>query len=304
VSLITPGATSCRNTEEALSLWSALSGAAFPPTPDQGTQRVWDKPLLAPHHKLLLENAVDQKSTARLLGASTKESGKWLQVLPCPSLGTLLDRESLRIAVALRLGAPMCRPHKCRCGVEVDSLGHHGLSCRFSAGRLPRHSALNDTICRALLSAGVPSLREPVGVSRDDGKRPDGLTMIPWHSGKCLAWDATCVDPLAPTHLPYSSTTAAAAANKAEAKKVNKYRALRDNFLFVPLGFETIGAFGDSSLAFTAELGRRIRLNTGETRATEFLRQKISVDIQRGNAASILSSIPSARALEEVFYLF
>ena len=50
------------------------------------------------------------------------KSGAWLNAIPCASLGTLLDNESLRIGVAVRLGLCVCSPHKCRCGVLVDEL--------------------------------------------------------------------------------------------------------------------------------------------------------------------------------------
>ncbi|KAJ0172890.1 hypothetical protein K1T71_011066 [Dendrolimus kikuchii] len=52
-------------------------------------------------------------------------------------------------AICLRLGANCCEPHSCRCGRAVDRLGHHGVSCGRSAGRIPRHAGLNDIIlCR------------------------------------------------------------------------------------------------------------------------------------------------------------
>ena len=35
----------------------------------------------------------------------------------------------------------------------------------------------NDLIKRALGTAQVPAIREPQGLSRQDGKRPDGLTL-------------------------------------------------------------------------------------------------------------------------------
>ncbi len=50
---------------------------------------------------------------------------------------------------------------------------------------VPRHLKLNNTIHRALTSARQ-SL-EPVGFSRDDGERPDGVTLSPWSKGKRLA---------------------------------------------------------------------------------------------------------------------
>ena len=40
-------------------------------------------------------------------------------------------------------------------------------------------SLLNDTIWRALNKAGVQSTKEPAGLLRSDGKRPDGVMLIP-----------------------------------------------------------------------------------------------------------------------------
>ena len=116
-----------------------------------------------------------------------------MNCLPSTAIGTLLDNESFRIAINQRLGLPVCAPHKCRCGAIVDIYGLHPLSCRFSAGRLPRHSALNDIIKRTLSSAGFNAVLEPVGLDHGEGKRPDGMTVSPFFRGKCLIWDSTCV---------------------------------------------------------------------------------------------------------------
>ena len=73
-----------------------------------------------------------------------------------------MDDEVLRVAVGLRLGVALCRPHKChQCGAEVDYLGLHGLSCRRSQGRHPRHAAVNELFKWSLASAKIPSLLEP-----------------------------------------------------------------------------------------------------------------------------------------------
>ena len=68
----------------------------------------------------------------------------------------------------------------------VDGRGLHGLICRRSADRHARHSLLNDAIWRALNKAEVQSTKEPTGLLRSDGKRPDGVTLIPWAKGRCL----------------------------------------------------------------------------------------------------------------------
>ena len=58
--------------------------------------------------------------------------GSWLHTLPVTSLGLRMDDNTIRIAIGLRLGTPLCIPHLCyHCGANVDTLGTHGLSCRF-----------------------------------------------------------------------------------------------------------------------------------------------------------------------------
>jgi hypothetical protein len=126
-----------------------------------------------------MENTLSFKDKVRLTGVSSKESGAWLKVLPASSLGTLLDNYSFRVAISLRLGTLSCHPHVCPCGAALDNSGSHGLSCRLCAGRRSRHGAVNSLIHRALVSAGMPSILEPQGTSRYDGKRPDGMTLIP-----------------------------------------------------------------------------------------------------------------------------
>ena len=41
-------------------------------------------------------------------------------------------------------------------------------------------------VWRALGKVNIPSVKEPSGLSRSDGKRPDGLTLIPWKNGMCV----------------------------------------------------------------------------------------------------------------------
>ena len=99
----------------------------------------------------LLEDAPDATTTARLLAASTSESGAWLNALPISSLGLRMDNNTIRVAVGIRLGTKLCRPHMCHhctCGSEVDGFGIHGLSCRWSECHHHRHSALFFVLCR------------------------------------------------------------------------------------------------------------------------------------------------------------
>ncbi|KPJ10712.1 hypothetical protein RR48_07718 [Papilio machaon] len=202
-------------------------------------QRLWDEPLCRVVFGKLVNTSSDAAERARLLAAATWESGLWLQALPSPNLVTLLDNTTFSLAISLRLGLPTNHPQCCPCGSMVDRQGHHGLSCQRSAGRLSRHAALNYVVCRALVSINVPAILEPNRIARDDGKRPDGLTLVPWKSGRCLVWDATCVDTLAASYLHGTSVTTGATASEAQTRKRRKYVYLSRNYIFFPLAFET-----------------------------------------------------------------
>jgi hypothetical protein len=154
-------------------------------------QKQWSQPLQIMAADIVMAAATNPTSRARLIAATAPGSGAFLQTVPMASVGTQLDNCAVRIAVAMRLGATVWVPHPCICGVMVDSTGVHGLSCRKSAGRTSRHAAINDIIKAALTTAEVPSSLEPRGLARDDAKRPDGVTSVPWQEGRCLMWDVT-----------------------------------------------------------------------------------------------------------------
>jgi len=131
-----------------------------------------------------------------------------------------MDDCSLRIAIALRLGLLVSKECKCICGSIADACGSHALSCKKTAGRHARHSAVNDLIQRALSSANIPSRLEPAGLSRNDGKRPDGLTLMPWANGRCLLWDFTCSHTLADSSLNRAVLVPSNVACDAERRKI------------------------------------------------------------------------------------
>ena len=253
--------------------------------------------------QLSLENQNSTAEKARLIAVASEHSSDWLNAIPVVSLGLKLDNTSLRIAVSLRLGAPLCQRHTCVCGERVNVDGRHGLSCRKAAGRHPRHSHCNDLIKRALASAGVPAVREPPGLSRSDGKRPDGLTLFPWKEGRSLVWDFTCVDTLAPSYISQTSKEAGKAANQAEKRKTELYHELQTSHHVIPVAMETMGSWGREGLKFIKDLGSRIAEESGEKRSTSFLFQSIGIANVRGNAMSVLGTVPNSRKLDEIYYL-
>jgi hypothetical protein len=78
------------------------------------------------------------------------------------------------------------------------------------------------------------------------------------------------------------------------------YSNLPNQYIFCPFAVETLGTFGDEALQLVSELGGRLRNTTGDAREKTWLIQRISVAIQRGNAASVLATIsPTSRTIDD-----
>jgi hypothetical protein len=245
-----------------------------------------------------------EEEKARRLAICEPESGAWIHALPSRSIGTLLDNNVFRICVGLRLGTDVCKPHNCACGVLVDKKGRHGLHCLKSSGRWSRHAELNQIIKRALASSDVPSVLEPSGLIRTDGRRVDGMSLIPWVRGKTLIWDATCSDTFVPSQLKHTARVKVRVKVRVVRVKENTYAPLlSQNYHFVPFAVETMGPWCKEAKVFFNELAKNISLKTHEPRSKSFLQQKISMAIQKGNAASVMGTFLETEKMEEIFYL-
>ena len=110
--------------------------------------------------------------------------------------------------------------------------------------------------------------------------------MTPWRAGKCLIWDATSPDTQAASHFIGTSQKAGAAAEQAANQKTDKYRELASTYFFIPVAVETLGPINADGANFLSELGRRIEQSSMEKLETAHVFERISIAVQRGNAAS------------------
>jgi hypothetical protein len=219
---------------------------------------------------------------ARFKALQCRESGSWLHAIPSPNIGILLDNTSFQVCIGLRLGCNLCTPHIC-----------------FS-----RHTEINSIINRSLTSIHVNSTLEPNGLSRDDGKRPDGMTLVPWIKGQPLVWDVTVVDTLADSYVLKSSEVSGFAAEMACKRKHSKYSSIiSSNYVFKGLAFETLGPWCKEAIDFINVIGNRLIAESGDSKSKKFLFERISLAIQRGNAASIRGTFPDSAILSEIFVL-
>ena len=189
-----------------------------------------------------------------------------------------MDDNTIRVAIGLRLGVQLCRPHTCHhCGAGVDSLATHGLNCRWSEGRHHRHAALNDIIHRALSSAKIPARLEPSG---SYGKRHLCGTLEVWQVA-----GVGCPDTFAPSYSSNATSEAGIVAASAEERKEAKY----SNIGALHCGYRDIRRFWSKVLLFVRELGRRITRVTGEVSLpTTWCRGS---QWQHGNSAAVLGTM-------------
>ena len=82
--------------------------------------------------------------------------------------------------------------------------------------------------------------------------------MIPWRSGRPLAWDITSCDTFAPTYLSLAASGAGKVANQAESRKRAR-RDIESTQNFIPIAIETSGVFGEHAQEVFKCLGHRLR---------------------------------------------
>ena len=147
-----------------------------------------------------------------------------------------------------------------------------------------------------MVRANIPSVLEPSGLSREDGKRPDGMTLIPWQGGKSVTCDVIVTDTVADSYLHLSAACAGSAAEGAASTKETRYAGLDYSYTFIPLAFENYGPINDKGTKF--QLGLRLRTISDDPRESAFLRQRISITPQRFNAIAFSDTFTSTSETE------
>ena len=102
--------------------------------------------------------------------------------------------------------------------------------------------------------------------------------------------DATAVDTFAQGHYKDYARQAGFAATKAEVAKRQKYHDLQSNYHFQPVAIETTGVYGKSTAPFLSVFSKKLDV-PGDTREHQWLHQRLSLAVARGNAASILACV-------------
>ena len=132
---------------------------------------------------------------------------------------------------------------------------------------------------------------KPMGLSRSDGKRPDGLTLVPRSVGKA-SFGMLVVNTLVACYIQTTSITAGGASEIAVTHIKDKYTALSINYDLIVMALKSLGPLNTKTYSFLRELDRRLTIASEDPRETSFLLQRISVAMQRFNAIRIRDSFP------------
>jgi len=104
-------------------------------------------------------------------------------------------------------------------------------------------------------------------------------------------WDVTAVDTFAESHYIVSATIPGSVATDAETDKYWKYNDLLDNYHFQPDAIKTTGVYGKSTAPFLSCHAKKLVDMLGGPRECQWLYQRLSLAVVRGNAASILACV-------------
>ena len=91
---------------------------------------------------------------------------------------------------------------------------------------------------------------------------------------------------------------------EAEARKNEKYRELIENgYVFQPVVLEVQGSLGESSEILITRLCKMLCRSHDDQQAGSFLKQRISMALQIGNAACVVGTVSDRDAFEEIYYI-
>jgi hypothetical protein len=83
----------------------------------------------------------------------------------------------------------------------------------------------------------------------------------------------------------------------------NNAEIISSNYIFKSLAFESLGPWCKEAIDFIDVIGKRLMVESSDSKSKKFLFERICLAIQRGNAASIRSTFPDSALLSEIFVL-
>ena len=247
--------------------------------------------------KRLYNSSTGPRERARLGSVSLGHSGDWLNALPSKVMNLHMRPTEFRMAVKYRLGIQVfqsvagCPVQEC--SQENDVMGDHAIGCGHSGERTSRHNQLRDTIFKTAASACLAPTQEIRGLVSGSEARPADVFIPAWDKGKDSALDVTVISPLQLNLVDRSAQNHNVALDTAFRRKMAS--AFQDcanvDVSFFPLAVETFGGWHPVAVTHLTRIGRALarQTNAQESLTIKHLVQRLSVSLQKANAAMILS---------------
>jgi hypothetical protein len=245
--------------------------------------------LLGPEHS--------ESHRARLLSASAKYAGAWRSCIPSRVTLELSDW-AYTLASCLLLGIPTHDriPRFCSCG-ELFGQVDHSMFCQLWTRRsvTVRHDDMVKHLTVLLREMGAFVRPEPRDIQANVKVRPDALIFF---QNNELTVDVSMTHPCCPSLVSAAARRPLSAAKTRERLKDQLYREKMqsEGLKFFPLVYETLGAIAPRSLSFLRLLYSFA--SSCPTVSPSYIRDSLSIVLQRGNARVLVEGYNAARGRE------
>ena len=251
-----------------------------------------------------VKNIDGGKALTHLVSISAPRAWSWKAVVPSTQDLQLTDRQYRLAArdnlgmgpgVAMPANCPNCKAHK---SIQADPW--HFLSCpkEFKGEVQARHDEVVNALYRIVLAVGGQALREPTGMSAEDGSRPDLRILV---GGQHIITDVVVTRPMAPGYIKQLGRRRLGTARHQEGLKHRKYDCVAALHEAEMLAFsvETSGGVGPDAvrlLQILSEAGQEYLALWPFEETLKQLVGSVAIAIQRGNVLAFLNGHSRALA--------
>jgi hypothetical protein len=239
---------------------------------------------------------------AHMNAYSAPKASVWKSTVPTSKILQLADPQ-YRMAARLNLrlqpfacmndlpaSCTLCKGKYAEKAIEKDSWHFLTCSSRTKREQFIRHNAIVDALYHSVLLVGGQAMREPMGLSVDNKRRPDLQIVFP---GEHILTDVVVVHPL--THSKTAvSTNAIFHSRRAETAKLRKYNEVADTHQaqLLPFAVETSGGLAPGAITLLdiiSRTGQEHLALWSRNEVEKYVMGAVSMSVQRGTAMAMLN---------------